>query len=48
LTVLREEILNPDSKFYIKLVDGLGADKEAQDTITEDDILYKIYGKTSE
>jgi hypothetical protein len=48
LTVLREEILNPTSKFYIKLVDSMGADKDAQNNITEDDIIHKIYGKTTE
>ena len=46
LSVLREQILNPTSKFYIKLVDAMGADRDAQDTITEDDIIHKIYGKT--
>lgn len=48
LEILRNEILNPTSKFYLKYVDSMGADKDAQDTITEDDILYKIYGKTNE
>mgnify|MGYP000973079580 CR=1 FL=1 len=47
LSLLRNEILNPTSKFYLKHVDSMGADKEAQATITEDDILHKIYGKTT-
>lgn len=45
LAVLRNEILNPTSKFYIKLVDSMGADNDAAETITENDVLFNIYGK---
>ena len=44
LTILRDGILNPTSKFYLKYLDTMGADREAAGTITEDDIMFKIYG----
>lgn len=44
LEVLNEHILNAESPYYIKSLDSMGVDEDAKGSITEDDILHKIYG----